>query len=78
MSRKTKSRDVQVLVGEQTVTISRGGSLNAAQARLLGDETTDGVRRLYLDRLVHLPREDELGDWACSGAVSTILERPAA
>lgn len=78
MSRKTITRDVQVLVGEQTVTITRGGSLNAAQARLLGDETIDGVRRLYLDRLVHLPREDALGDWACSGAISTILEQPAA
>lgn len=73
-----KSHDVTVTVGEDTVTVQRGGSLNVAQARLLGDETTGTVRRLYLDRLVHLPAEEVLGEWSCSGAISTILSRDLA
>lgn len=71
----SKTRDAQVIIGTDTVTVQRVGSLNVRQARLLGDETTGTVRRLYLDRLVHLPREEEIGGWACSGAVSTVLTK---
>lgn len=75
MARRKHNREVRVQVGESTVTVTRGGSLNGAQARLLGDEVAGGVRRIYLDRRVHLPGEDMLGEWSCSGAISTILEQ---
>lgn len=66
-----------VSVGDNEVTIIRVTALNeAVVAGLLAAE--DSGATLYLDRLVHAPWEDALGEWRCSGAVSTILRRKEA
>lgn len=60
---------------EVAVTRRRGGRVHTA--RILGREPqAGGGVRLYLDRLVHNPWEHRLGAYACSGAISTILEGP--
>lgn len=61
-------------IGDEEVTIIRLTAKGTAHvARILGIENGGDV--IYLDRLVHSPTETHLGDWACSGAISTILMR---
>ena len=73
--RREDNPEATVSVGDTEVTIIRKTSkCEAMVARILGTE--DDGRRIYLDRLLHAPWESKLGDWACDGAVSTILSRP--
>jgi hypothetical protein len=69
--------DIYVSVGAEMVSIRRKGRTTASVARILGCESDpDGqVRRIYLDRLVHAPHEQRLGEWQAHGCVSTILTR---
>ncbi len=64
-----------VRIGEEVATILRQGTSTASEARVLGRETSGDVERVYLDRLVHAPWEQKLGEWGCTGAVTTILHR---
>ncbi len=70
-------RDIEVVIGEGSVTIRRSGRSAPIVARVLGiDRNPDGeVIRLWLDRLVHRPGEDWTGAWSVRGAVSSIVER---
>lgn len=66
--------NVEVRVGDETVTIKRSGKSKLVVAKVLGeDKDGAGKRRLYLDRIVHRPSETKLGPWEVSGAISTIL-----
>ncbi len=62
-----------VKIGQGDVAIRRSTSSSVTVAKLLGDETRDGVRVLYLDRLVHTAADIHFSDWHPSGAVSTML-----
>ncbi|OUL80399.1 hypothetical protein [Paraburkholderia hospita] len=71
-----KESKVSVLVGEGVVTVKREGSNRAVLANILGTVEVDGVEVLCLDRLVHSAHEQQFGEWALSGAVTTLLSRP--
>jgi hypothetical protein len=71
-----KEAKVAVLVGEGVVTVKREGSNRSLQANILGTVEADGVEVLCLDRLVHASHESQFGEWALSGAVTTLLSRP--
>ncbi|WP_295454944.1 hypothetical protein [uncultured Thiodictyon sp.] len=69
--------DIEVVIGEGSVTIRRSGRSAPIVAQVLGlDRNPDGeVTRLWLDRLVHRPGEAWTGAWSVRGAVSSIIER---
>ena len=69
-------QEANVHVGDGVVVIRRKGSSAPAVANILGTEVTEGRTRLYLDRLVHKHYENELGGYAVSGAISSILVAP--
>lgn len=69
-------QEANVHVGDGVIVIRRKGSSAAAVANILGTEVTEGRTRLYLDRLVHKHYENELGGYAVSGAISSILVVP--
>jgi hypothetical protein len=48
-----KSANVDVVVGEGTVTVKREGSNRAVLAKILGTVEVDGIEVICLDRLVH-------------------------
>jgi hypothetical protein len=61
-------------VGDGLVTLHRKNRSEAIVSVLLGESTdAAGTRTLWLDRLVHAPKETELGEWICSGAITTVL-----
>lgn len=66
----------EITVGEGVVVIRQQNSSKATVAQILGERIRDGVRYLYLDRLVHFRRGSQLVGWEASGAISTILSRP--
>lgn len=75
----TADNTVTVRLGEESVAIRRRGRSTTTVAHILGvdrDEAGEPVR-VYLDRLVHRPHEDTLGEWRVEGAVSSILSRGA-
>ncbi len=70
-----RETNATVTLGDGVITIKRQGSSRPVVANILGMDT-DGEGRpvkIWLDRLVHLPKESFLGDWRISGAVSTVL-----
>ena len=69
--------DVEIVIGDGSVTIRRSGRSAPIVAQVLGlDRNADGeVIRLWLDRLVHRPGEEWTGAWSVHGAVSSIIER---
>ena len=69
--------DIEVVIGDGSVTIRRSGRSAPIVARVLGlDRNPEGeVTRLWLDRLVHRPGETWSGAWSVRGAVSSIVER---
>lgn len=71
-----KDSKVSLLVGEDVVTVKREGSNRAVMAKILGKVSVEGVEVLCLDRLVHESHEQQFGDWALAGAVTTLLSRP--
>ncbi|BDC45338.1 hypothetical protein [Paraburkholderia terrae] len=70
-----KETNVSVLVGDGVVTVKREGSNRAVMANILGTVEAEGVEVLCLDRLVHSSHEQQFGEWALSGAVTTLLSR---
>ena len=73
-----RSTNVDVVVGEGTVTVKREGSNRAVLAKILGTVEADGIEVICLDRLVHESHESKFGEWALAGAVTTLLSRPIA
>lgn len=73
-----KSTNVDVVVGEGTVTVKREGSNRAVLAKILGTVEVDGIEVICLDRLVHESHESTFGEWALAGAVTTLLSRAIA
>jgi hypothetical protein len=71
-----KSVNVDVVVGDGTVTVKREGSNRTVLANILGTVEADGMQVLCLDRLVHENHEDRFGEWTLAGAVTTLLSRP--
>lgn len=67
---------VAVTVGEGVVTIKREGSSTTTVAVILGRVVRDGIEVICLDRLVHVPHEDQFTGWSVRGAVTTLLSRP--
>jgi hypothetical protein len=69
--------DIEVVIGEGSVTIRRSGRSAPIVAQILGlDRNPEGeLTRLWLDRLVHRPGEVWTGAWSVRGAVSSIVER---
>jgi hypothetical protein len=69
--------DIEVVIGDGSVTIRRSGRSAPIVAQVLGlDRSPDGeVTCIWLDRLVHRPGEEWTGDWSVRGAVSSIIER---
>jgi hypothetical protein len=69
--------DIEVVIGDGSVTIRRSGHSAPIVAQVLGlDRNPDGeVTRIWLDRLVHRPGEAWTGAWSVHGAVSSIVER---
>ena len=65
--------EATVTLGEGVVTIKRKGSSALVVANILGTAVSEAITSIYLDRLVHKPFENSLGDYSVSGAVSTIL-----
>jgi hypothetical protein len=68
--------EVEVVLGVEVVTVHRRGRA-VVVSEILGRVIAGGVERIYLDRLVHAPRESALGAYRCEGAISTVLVRPA-
>lgn len=72
---KKSSDRHEICVGDAFVTVRHRGCGAVTVAGVLGRERLpEGGLRIYLDRLIHQIEEDFIGDWRCSGAVSTILE----
>ena len=69
--------DIEVVIGDGSVTIRRSGRSAPIVAQVLGlERNPDGeVTRIWLVRLVHRPGEEWTGDWSVRGAVSSIIER---
>lgn len=71
-----KSSEYQIKLGEGVATFTRSLSSAATVAIILGDEIdVAGVRRLWLDRLVHLEGDTATDGWVLGGAVTTVLSR---
>lgn len=64
-----------VFVGDSVVTVKRKGSSAVSCAQILGTEFVDGLQTIYLDRVIHGPGEQSLGEFSVKGAVSSILTR---
>jgi hypothetical protein len=68
---------VNAVVGDGVVVLHRTGRSRQTVANILGTET-DGVgniRTIYLDRIVHKPREVQFVGWHVSGAVVTEMRK---
>jgi hypothetical protein len=69
--------EVSVTIGEDCVTLYEAGRTAAIVAKLLGREVREGYETLWLDRIVHRANFQFTENWQASGAISTILTRPA-
>lgn len=65
----------EVTLGDGVVTIKRKGTSSLIVANILGKIVEDKTESIFLDRLVHDSHETELGSFAVSGAVSSILKK---
>ena len=66
-----------IIFGEGVVVIKRRGVTQPSIAVVLGAESDLAKRtsRVWLDRMVHTIRDNTLGGWQVSGAISTILTK---
>jgi hypothetical protein len=71
-----KTTPANVHLGDGVVVVRRHGSSASAVANILGTVQKEGIKLLFLDRLVHKPFENELGGYAIRGAISSILTVP--
>lgn len=69
------NENYEVTVNEQTVVLRRQGSSIPSVANILGSEVDgEGIRTIWLDRLLHRGACVTLNDtWTASGAISTVL-----
>jgi hypothetical protein len=62
-----------VSVGDDVATFRPSLSSSSVVVNILKTEVDDnGVRRIYLDSLIHGP-DDEFSGWTAKGAISTVL-----
>lgn len=67
---------VEVTIGDGVVTMRPRSSSTTRVARILAQEIgSDDTETLWLDRLVHHPKDELTHGWIASGAISTILCR---
>jgi hypothetical protein len=71
---RRKVPNLQITVGETTVSIRRDGSTSVLTAGIVGRELKGKAENIYLDRVVHRP-EDLCAEWSMGGGYSTILAR---
>jgi len=75
---KTRREEAEVILGTDRVVIRRRGVSRVEIAGILdrqNDQHGNPVR-LVLDRRVQGPRINQFGEWAVSGAMVSVLERP--
>lgn len=60
----------------RVLTIARSGQSKVVVANILGVTIEEGDQCWYLDRLIHAPHENELGEYQVSGAISSKLHKP--
>ena len=66
-------------IGDTHVTVKRSGQSAVTVAAILGREETTGQSVIWLDRVIHLGRDEAFSDdWEGAGAVVTRLARHAA
>lgn len=70
--------DADVTLGNGVVTVRRKGSSSLTIANVLGTTVNDKTESIYLDRLVHKPFEQSLGNFAVTGAISSVLHHSKA
>ena len=70
------SADIDVSIGTTAIKIKRKGQSEIVTANILGQTVEDSHQCLYLDRLVHAPHEQTLGEYSVHGALSSILMLP--
>ena len=70
-------KDIEVRIQLDTLVVKRPRSSVVQTAKILGGVVDDkgNFKKIWLDRLIHKPNEDRLGEWRCYGAVTTILEK---
>lgn len=68
-----------VTIGDTHVTLKRWGQSAVIVASILGREETGGQSVIWLDRVIHIGREETFSDdWEAEGAVVTRLAREGA
>lgn len=65
--------DATITIDDHRLFLKRKGQSQQIVATILGQEIDDGIRRIYVDRLIHEPHEKSLDCYDCHGAISTIL-----
>ena len=70
--------NAEVVLGDGVCVIKFRGRSNQKIAKILGMDKNGGVTRIWLDKLVHHIRDDTIGGWSVSGAISTILTKEEA
>lgn len=76
-----RTKSIDVAMGDGSITLRLTGSRHVRTARVLGREMdSKGIERVWLDRVVLDANEfDCLSEgWTGTGAISTVLWRPAA
>lgn len=74
----TTINEADVTLGNGVVTVRRKGSSSLVIANVLGTVATETSEAIYLDRLVHKPFEQSLGNFAVTGAISSVLHHSKA
>lgn len=83
MREKAQMDPPEISFGESCVVLTRSGQSRKTIANVLGVETLpeSGLKRVWLDRLIHRRTETEAKEgerrWALDGAISTVLTESA-
>ncbi|ODU53079.1 MAG: hypothetical protein ABS98_01900 [Lysobacteraceae bacterium SCN 69-48] len=76
MAEKNLRAPATVTIGDTHVTLKRWGQSAVIVAAILGREETTGQSVIWLDRVIHIGREESFSDdWEAEGAVVTRLVR---
>ena len=75
--RDSKISPATITFGDDSVVVRRQGKSQVIVANILGAQTEPHSKSVWLDRLVHQPKESLFmeGDkvWTVTGAISTVL-----
>ena len=75
MTTTTQRDNPEVVDAGDTLVVKYRGRSAPVVAKILGRELTDAHETLWIDRLLHEPGQQKLGEWEVSGAISSILHR---